>query len=102
MSRREKLEQLLEKEPKDAFLHFGLAMELVKEGQMDDALASFDRVFEIDPTDTAAYYHKGNTLIGLERSEEAKSVLEAGVAAAQKIGNAHALSEMQELLDGIA
>lgn len=102
MSRREKLQQMLEKEPDDAFLHFGLAMELVKEGQADDALACFDSVLKIDPVHTAAFYHKGNTLIGLERFNDAKVVLQDGVSAAQQIGNAHAQREMQELLDSLS
>ena len=102
MSRREKLEQMLEKEPDDAFLHFGLAMELVKEGQQDDAIGRFDRVLKIDPVSTAAFYHKGNTLIGLERLDDAKSALRAGIEAAKQISNAHAQREMEELLDSIA
>ena len=101
MSRSEKLRQLLEKEPDDAFLNYGLAMELVKEERIDEALERFDRVIQLDPCDTAAHFHKGNTLIGLQRFDEAQSVLEAGLAAARNNGNAHAESEIQELLDSI-
>lgn len=99
MPSREKLEQLLEKEPDDVFLNFGLAMELKKEGLAGEALARFDRVIELDPTYTAAHFQKGNTLIELGRSEDAVAALSRGVEAAKKIGNAHAASEMQEVID---
>ena len=101
-TRREKLEAMLQKEPNDAFLNFGLAMELVKEGLTDRAVASFDNVLRNDPDYTAAHYHKGNTLIAAGRLGEAKEVLTVGVAAARRVGNSHAEGEMLGLLDGIA
>lgn len=102
MNRRQKIEQLLEKEPDDAFLRFGLAMELLKEGESLTALDQFDRVLAIDSVYTAAYHHKGYTLIALERIEEARSVLQAGIEAATQIGNNHAKREMSELLESIS
>lgn len=102
MPRRDKIEQMLEREPDDTFLNFSLAMELVKEGAADLALTRFDRVLELDPAYTAAHYHKGNTLIGLERIDDARAVLEAGVAATQQSGDDHAHREMVELLSTIS
>ncbi len=102
MSRRDKIEMMLEKEPDDAFLNFSLAMELAKEGAVDQALARFDRVLSLDATYTAAYYHKGNTLIGLDRLEDARTVLENGVAATKQAGDDHAHREMLELLATIS
>jgi Flp pilus assembly protein TadD len=100
MSRREKLEKLIEKDAADPFLHFGLAMELAKEGRVDDAVASFDRCITHDPHYTAAFYHKGRTLLEAGRRDEARATLQLGTQAARAIGNAHALSEMEELLAG--
>ena len=101
MPSREQIEKLLKAEPDDVFLNFGLAMELRKANLADQAIARFDRVIQLDPTYTAAYYHKGNTLIALGRNEEAQPVLRAGVEASRQVGNPHAESEMQALLDGI-
>lgn len=101
MARLTKIMDMLEKTPDDAFLHFGLAMELMKEGRTEDALERFDRVLQIDPTYTAAHFHKGNTLIGLKRTDEAREILTAGLQATIKIGNKHAQREMQELIDSI-
>ena len=102
MPSREQIEKLLGAEPDDVFLNFGLAMELKKADLTDEAIAQFDRVIQLDPAYTAAYYHKGNTLIALGRNEEAKPVLQAGVEASRQAGNQHAESEMQALLDGIS
>lgn len=99
MPSREKLQKLLENEPDDVFLNFGLAMEMKKEGSFDDALAQFDRVIELDATYTAAFFQKGNTFIELGRIEEATSTLQRGVEAARQIGNTHAAGEMQEVID---
>ncbi len=101
MSRHDKLLAMLEKDPLDPFLHFGVAMELVKEGRQDEAIARFDRTIELDPAYTAAHYHKGNTLIGIGKGEEARAVLTAGIEKARCTGDAHTAGEMQDLLDTI-
>ena len=99
MTRREKLEQLLEKSPQDTFLNFGLAMELAKEGMTEEALAQFDRVLEVDPSYLTAYFQKGNTLINAGRVPDARTALSAGIAAARSLGDSHTESEMQAMLD---
>jgi tetratricopeptide (TPR) repeat protein len=99
MTRRAKLEQMLEKSPQDTFLNFGLAMELAKEGLTEDALAQFDRVLQIDPSYLTAYFQKGNALIASGRVPEASAALAAGIAAANASGDLHTASEMRALLD---
>lgn len=99
MTRREKLEQMLEKSPQDTFLNFGLAMELAKEGMTEEALARFDRVIQIDPSYLTAYFQKGSTLINAGRVPDARNALSAGIVAARSRGDSHAESEMQAMLD---
>jgi len=101
-TRREKIEQMLHKEPRDAFLNFSLAMEMVKEGKTDLALSQFDRVLEVDGEYLAAHFQKGNTLLALRRLDDAREALRAGIRAARSVGDSHAVGEMQEVLDGIA
>lgn len=101
MNRREKLEQMVAREPGDPFLHYGLAMELMKEGQLDAALERLDRTLSLDAGYLAAYFHKGNALAGAERIEEARRVLQAGVEAARRKQESHAEAEMQGLLDSL-
>ncbi len=102
MTRRAKLEQMLEESPQDTFLNFGLAMELAKEGRIEDALAQFDRVIRIDPSYLTAYFQKGSTLVNAGRASDARAALSAGIAAARTLGDSHTESEMQGMLDGIA
>lgn len=102
MSRREKLLQLVERDPADPFLHFGLAMEWAKESQLDDALRCFDRAIELDPNYCAAYYHRGNTLANAGRVDEARQTLNRGIAAADRCGDAHSKREMIELSDRLS
>jgi tetratricopeptide (TPR) repeat protein len=99
MTRRAKLEQMLEKSPQDAFLNFGLAMELAKEGRTDEAVAQFDRALQLDPLYLTAHFQKGSALIAAGRVPDARAALAAGIAAAQASGDLHAASEMRALLD---
>ena len=98
MSRLEKLEALLQKEPDDSFLNFGIDMELAKAGRFDESLAQFDRTIELNPNYIAAYFQKGRTLISMGEDDRARNALEAGIQQANLCGETHAAGEMQELL----
>lgn len=100
-SRLEQLQKLLAAEPDDVFLNFGLAMEFFKTGQHAEALAQFDRVIALDPDYVAAHFQKGNSLVAMGRSDEARRVLTDGIAVARRIGNAHAAGEMADLLESL-
>ena len=99
MTRRMKLEQMLEKSPQDTFLNFGLAMELAKQGLIEEALTQFDRVLQIDPTYLTTYFQKDSTLVNAGRVSDARTALTAGIAAARNLGDSHTESEMQAMLD---
>lgn len=99
MSRREKLQQLIERDPADPFLHFALAMEWAKESRLDEALRCFDRAIELNPDYCAAYYHRGNTLAQSGRTDEARQTLTRGIAVAERCGDSHSQREMIELRD---
>ena len=98
-SRREMLQQFLEQNPNDAFARYGLAMEEVREGHAEAALAQFEQVMTEHPDYCAAYQQAGQLLLSLERREQARQVLERGIATAARQGNAHARGEMQALLE---
>jgi tetratricopeptide (TPR) repeat protein len=96
----EKIRAMLEREPNDVFLNFGLAMELSK-NDLDAALAQFDHVIQIDPDYCGAYFHKGKTLIAAGRDDEGRQELRRGIETANRIGDAHAAGEMTELLESL-
>ncbi len=101
MNRREKLLQMLQEDPNDAFLLYGLAMEDQSAEDWESALATFDRVLTVDPESVAAYFQKGQILARLDRSEDARSALKAGIHVGQRLGDAHAVGEMTEFLQNL-
>ena len=98
MSRLEQLEALLTKEPDDAFLNFGVAMELAKAERYPESLARFDQVVKLDPHYVAAHFHMGKTLISMGDMDAAKQALRVGIETASSCGEQHAQGEMEELL----
>lgn len=101
MSRTVRLQELLENNPDDVFLNFGLAMELLKEDRKEEAIAQFDRVLDLDPNYVSAYIQKGNALIRLGRKDQAKETLAAGIAAAKAAGDTHTADQTQRVFDSL-
>ncbi len=93
------LKEVLAANPNDAFARYGLAMEYSKAGDIDAALAEYKRVIDVNPDYTAAYQMAGQMLASAGRSEEARQMLEAGIACARRAGNSHAESEMQGMVE---
>lgn len=96
--RRKKLEAMLETNPRDSFLLYGLAMEHLKEGNSEEGILRLKIVTEIDPDYTAAFFQLGQVLSQAGATDEARTWLEQGIAAARKTGDAHAASEMEQYL----
>jgi len=98
-NRRELLRAHVQANPGDAFARYGLAMDLVNSGESEAALAEFAALAAANPDYVPGYQQWGQLLHKLERFEEARAILNKGIAAAHKTGNAHAASEMQGLID---
>jgi predicted Zn-dependent protease len=98
MTRKEQLEAMLQDEPNDPFLHYGLAMEFVSENQDEEAVTRFRRLFTVAPEYVPAYLQAGQALLRLNRVVEAHEILNQGVAVARQQGDAHAAEEMQGLM----
>ena len=82
----------------DAFARYGLALECVKSGEHDAAVRHFEELIAQHPNYVAAYFHYGQLLAGLQRTDEAKRILSTGIVVAQKAGDTHARDEMQAAL----
>jgi tetratricopeptide (TPR) repeat protein len=93
------LTQFLEQNPNDAFARYGLAMEHSRLGQTETALEQFSKLLALHPDYTNGYFMAAQTLERVGRTAEAKKMLESGIAAAQRTGNKHALSEMSGMLE---
>ena len=96
------LTEILTLDPSNAFARYGLGMEHLSQQQPDAALAEFAKVIEHNADYVPAYQMAAQTLAKSNRSDEAITLLQQGLAAAARTGNAHAASEMQGLLDELA
>lgn len=82
----------------DSFAFYGLGMEYRKEGRVDDAIATFDKLKAKDPDYVPMYLMAGQTLIDAGRAADAKIWLESGIAVAQRKHDSHALGELESAL----
>ncbi|MBY0585751.1 tetratricopeptide repeat protein [bacterium] len=97
-TRREKLQLMLKDNPQDAFLAYGLAIEILKEGDSAGAIEQFEKVIADHPDYQAAYFQLGQSLANLGRVDDARRTVEAGLLAARRIGDDHAAAEMEGFL----
>jgi predicted Zn-dependent protease len=97
MDRIAALNDILTENPQDAFARYGLAMEYSRLCDFDRALAQFSLLLENHPDYTAGYFMAAQTLRRAERVEDAKKMLQDGIASARRTGNLHAQSEMEAL-----
>ncbi len=102
MSRLEQLRAMLKAEPDDVFLNFGVAMELVKVANFDDALAAFDQVIRLDGDFPPGFFQKARALAQIDRIDDARRALDEGIEAARRAGDSHAEGEMSEMLASLA
>jgi len=93
------LKEILAHNPGDTFARYALGMEYLGAGETDAALAEFECLIAANPDYTNAYFMAAQTLAHAERNQEAKTMLEQGIACARRTRNQHALSEMEAMLE---
>jgi len=98
MDRVAMLNEILTQNPNDAFARYGLAMEYSNRGEVETAMVEFGKLLVAHPDYTAGYFMAAQTLARASRVNEAKQMLEDGIASARRTGNGHALSEMEGML----
>jgi tetratricopeptide (TPR) repeat protein len=97
-----KLLEMLEKQPADAFLLYGAAMEYKKAGDYPKAIEYLERVLRVDPGYCYAYFQRGQVYEASGDVEAAKRAYGEGIEAAVKKGDAHARDEIEAALAMIA
>jgi thioredoxin-like negative regulator of GroEL len=96
------LTQILAEHPSDAFARYGLAMELVSQARIPEALAEFARCIADNPDYVPAYQMSAQTMASNGQTEAALARLHEGIAAANRTGNQHALAEMDALREDLS
>lgn len=100
MSKRlEMIREMLTRKPDDSFLLYGLANEYKNTGDLTNALETYRRIFVLHPDYVAAYYQCGQALEEAGNLEEAAAVYDQGIEVARRVGDGHALSELQTARD---
>ncbi len=96
------LERSLAESPEDAFLRYGLAMQCLRDGDVEEGRLRLRSLIEDDPErQIAAYQQLGQSFADFGETEEAVSVLRLGIEKARAAGDGHAAAEMEQLLDSL-
>lgn len=98
-ARRQALEQMVEQDPKNTFARYGLAMELLNNGQASEAVQAFHALLEVNPDYAAAYFHGGRAYETLGQVDEARALYQRGIEVTTRTGDGHTRSELQAALD---
>src|SRR5438309_9561491 len=93
--------KLLETDPNDPFLLYGLAQEYAKAGDTTRALEFYDKCLAADPAYCYAYYHKARAQLGTGERDAAVATIRDGMTAAKKAGDGHAASELSASRDEV-
>jgi tetratricopeptide (TPR) repeat protein len=97
-TRKQQLQEMLKEEPNDPFLRYGLAMELVSEGDDEEAVRCFRDLLAVAPEYVPGYLQAGQALMRLGRYQEAGEIFGRGIATARNQGEQHAAEEMEAFL----
>jgi Flp pilus assembly protein TadD len=98
-TRLETLKSLVAQNPKDSFLRYGLAMEYRNTGDLESAIREFQGLMEASPDYAATYFHAGQTLERMGRTQEARTVYQQGIEVTSRAGDLHARSELEAALN---
>jgi predicted Zn-dependent protease len=96
--RRLLLEQSLAEDPADAFLRYGLAVQCLRDGDIEEGRERLRALIGDQPEQVAAYQQLGQSYLESGESDLAAETLRDGIAQAQARGDWHAAAEMEGLL----
>ncbi len=94
MDRLQRLLEMLEEQPRDAFLLYALAKEYEKTGEQQKALQAFLTLRSLHPDYVGFYYHLGKLYERLGQVDKARETYAEGMERCQAVGDQHAYSEL--------
>lgn len=98
MTRREKIESMLQVEPQDVFLRYALAMEMEKAGEYRAALELHLQLTVESPPHIASFFRAAQIHAGQDEFDPAREFLRDGIEAARMAGDLHSAAEMSDML----
>jgi uncharacterized protein HemY len=101
-AKRQALERSLEAEPGDPFLRYGLAIQCLREGDLEEGRSRLWALIADHPDDqVAAYQQLGQSYWETGEFEAAEGCLRTGIEKARARGDWHAAAEMEHLLESM-
>ncbi len=97
-TRLEQLLKMLDREPNDPFLLYGIALEHKKSGDTQAALQMLEKVVQADPGHGYAFFQRGQIHEMCGDLSAARQAYTDGITAATSSGDAHARSELEGAL----
>lgn len=88
----------VERDPRNTMAWYVLAQEHAKAGALQEAVAAYRRVIEVDPAYVAAYYHGAMALQATGDVAAARELLAEGLVACRQKGDDKTAAEIQDLL----
>ncbi len=93
------LEQSLADDPTDLFLRYGLAVQCLREGDVEEGRQRLLALIGDDPDkQVAAYQQLGQSYAENGETELARATWQTGIARARASGDWHAAGEMEQAL----
>lgn len=98
--RRKALEESLEADPTDTFLRYGLAMQCLRDGDVEDGRRMLESLIADHPDDQVpAYQQLGQSYMDEGDADQARTWFTRGISKAQSAGDLKAAGEMQGFLE---
>lgn len=101
-NRIELLEGMVAQNPDDSRTRYMLAMELGKTGDLTGAAEQYRAILEREPDYVPAYFHCGQTLERLGKTDEAQRTYEKGIEVCARRGDEKTRGELEEALSTLS
>jgi predicted Zn-dependent protease len=101
-SRIQVFKEMLQQQPGEVMVWYGLATEYSKLGNWSEAADALQNVIRLNPDYTAAYQMLGTALMNLGDRDQAREVWSKGLEAAGRTGAWKARQHLESLLAGSA
>lgn len=92
------LQNMVRQRPEEPFPKYGLAMELAKLEQVEQATEAFESLLQAHPDYVASYLMAGNHFAKHGDSQRARTTYERGVEVAKAAGDDHTVGELEVAL----
>jgi len=89
------------KDPKDSFTIYGIALEFAALKNYEKAEKFFNTLLTNDPNYVPGYMQFAQMKVELNQIDEAKDFYKRGITAAKKNGDNRSANEMEEFLDDL-